>query len=137
MFNDTAFELLPRSFEVKQATSLQGWTNIGVLSCTTFWVTDAAPSSLSAKESFNLTPSTTQPSIMLNRASLLGTDDASSSSTRSEIPTKLKGGNLVSKGLIQVVPPHVEHLLQAQQLVVGLVPSRRIENARAFKCVVL
>ena len=100
MVNDTAFELLPRSFEVKQPTSLQGWTNIGVLSCTTFWVTvDAAPSSLSAKESLNLTLSTTQPSMMLNRASLFGTDDASSSSTRSEMPTKLKAATLSRKDL--------------------------------------
>ena len=28
MVNDTAFELLPRRFEVKQPTSLQDWTNI-------------------------------------------------------------------------------------------------------------
>ena len=28
MFNDTAFDLLPRSFEVNQPTSMQGWTDI-------------------------------------------------------------------------------------------------------------
>ena len=96
---------------------------VGVLSCTTFWViADAAPSSLSAKESFNLTLSTTQLSIMLNRASLFGTDEALSFELLNSFrnASKVEGGNLVSKGLNQVVPFHVEHLLQAHQLVVSV-----------------
>ena len=92
---------------------------------------DAAPSSLSAKESFNLTLSTMQLSIMLNRASQFGTDEALSFELLHLFRNagKVEGGNLVSKGLIQVVPFHAEHLLQTHQLVVGVVPSRRIQNA--------
>ena len=49
MVNDTAFELLRCSVELKKFTSPQSWSNtaIAFLSCTIFWVTvDAAASSL-------------------------------------------------------------------------------------------
>ena len=56
--------------------------------------------------------------MMLTRSSLLSTDQDSSSSTRSEMPTQLK----VQTGpeeLIHIVQPHAKHLHQAKQLVVG------------------
>ena len=112
MFNDTAVELLRRSFEVKQPTSLQGWTNIrgrrpelhNVLG------NDRRSTELAVGER-ELRPNTFYDAAQHDPQLLLSVRYRRSFELLHSFRSadKVEGGNLVSEGLIQVVGAKSAH----------------------------
>ena len=116
MFNDTTFDFPRRSFEVKQPTSLQSWTNIRArLPELHDDLGDGRRSTELAVSERELRPDTVDQAAQHDAQPVLSVGHR----RRFELlhsfrdADEVEGGYLVSKGLVLVVPPHVEHLLSA------------------------